>query len=379
MAAKRARGEGTIYRRASDGLWVGAVHFGYDERGRPIRKYVSAKSHAETLRRLEGVRRQRDEGLPPPDTRLTVKELLRSWHEEELRHRVARSTADNYRSVFEQHVIPALGRKKVAMLSLVDVNGLLARKLDEGLSPSTVQRVRNVLSQALDYAVRQGSISRNVAAQSRGPRNPRPEGRTLTPEQARQFLAALRGHRHEPLFVLMLTTGMRRGEALGLRWDDLDLEAGSAAIRRSLKREGGAIVTGLPKTSRSRRAVNLPQPLVRLLASHGLAQCKAKGELGREWQESGFVFTTAHGTPIDPRNLYREFQVVCHEAGLGRWHPHELRHSAASLMLAQGVPLQVVADVLGHASIRMTADVYGHVLPPARKAAADAMTEVLFD
>ena len=378
MAPRRSNGEGSLYQRRTSGLWEGSVIFGFDERGRPIRRTVASRSRAEARRKLNELVRLRDDGLPPPDARLTVAELLSAWHDEELRHHVGRSTSDNYRSVYERHVIPVLGRKVVSKLTLVDVNRLLAQKMDEGLAPSTVNRVRNVLSQALDYAVRQGRLSRNVAALSRGPRQPRREGRTLTPEQAQQLLVALRGHRHQGLFVLMLMTGMRRGEALGLKWPDVDLDGASLVVRRALKREGGTIVTGEPKTSRSRRGVNLPVPVVELLREHRRAQVELRDHLGDEWCETGFVFTTGLGTPVDPRNLYREFQLVCEAAGIGRWHPHELRHSAASLMLAEGVPLQVVADVLGHASIRMTADVYGHVLPPARRAAADAMTRALY-
>jgi integrase len=379
MSSRRSNGEGSLYQRKTSGLWEGSVIFGADEQGRPIRRTVAAKSRVEARRRLNELLRLRDQGLPPPDARLTVEGLLGAWHDEELRHRVVRSTSDNYRSVYVNHITPILGRKVVAKLSLVDVNRLLAQKMDAGLSPSSVNRIRNVLSQALDYAMRQGRVSRNVAALSRGPRQPRREGRTLTPEQARQLLGALHGHRHEALFVLMLMTGVRRGEALGLMWTDVDLKRASVKIRRALRREGGAIVTGEPKTSRSRRAVNLPDQVVELLYRHERSQAELREHLGDEWCESGFVFTTGHGTPVDPRNLYREFRLVCEAAGIGRWHPHELRHSAASLMLAEGVPLQVVADVLGHASIRMTADVYGHVLPPARRAAADAMTRALFD
>lgn len=309
---------------------------------------------------------------------MTVEELVRAWYDEELRTRVVRTTADNYRSIFEHHILPPLGRKTVAGLTLSDVNRLLTSKLDAGLSPSTVQRVRSVLSQALDYGVRQGIVGRNVAALTRGPRNPRREGRTLTPEQAKLLLATLAGHPHEALFVLMLSTCMRRGEALGLRWDDLDTDRGVVHIRRALKREGGVLVTSEPKTSRSRRAVNLPTQLLELLGRHRTRQEAHRADLGGIWTDSGFIFTSELGTPFDPRNLYRTFRTLCEDAGIGRWHPHELRHSAASLMLAQGVPIQVVADVLGHASIRMTADVYGHVLAPDREAAAAAMSDVLW-
>jgi integrase len=176
----------------------------------------------------------------------------------------------------------------------------------------------------------------------------------------------------------MLSTGLRRGEALGLKWDDLDLESGVLLVRRQLTREGGQLRTSDTKTLRSRRAVDLPAPLVSILRRHRADQAADRLELGPAWQETGYVFTTSIGTPFDPRNMYREFQSICISAGLGKWHPHELRHSAASLMLAQGVKLQVVSEVLGHSSIRMTADVYGHVLAPDRRAAANAMGETLW-
>lgn len=378
MSGRRANGEGSLYRRAGGDRWIGVVHFGRDPSGRPIRRSVSARTRADAARRLAVLVRQRDEGLPPPDNRLTVKDLLIRWYDEELRAQVAMSTADNYRSIFTHHIIPVLGHRSVGSLSLSDVNRLMAAKLDEGKSGSTVRRIRAVLVQALDYAVRLGIVARNVAALTKTPRMPRSEGRTLTPGHAKALLASLAGHRYEALYMVMLTTGIRRGEALGLRWEDLDLRQGIMTVRRQLKREGGRLVTSETKTAKSRRAINLPKPVTYALRAHRTRQKRDRLALGSGWCESGFVFTSDIGTPIDPRNLYRDFSRVCRQAKIGSWHPHELRHSAASLMLAQGVPIQVVSDVLGHSSIRLTADVYGHVLSPARHAAAEAMTSVLW-
>lgn len=177
----------------------------------------------------------------------------------------------------------------------------------------------------------------------------------------------------------MLSTGLRRGEALGLQWQDFDEETGILLVRRALTREDGQLITKDTKTPKSRRAVNLPTALSMQLKSHRAEQNAERLKLGRAWTNSGYIFSTSVGTPIDPRNMYREFREICREAGIGDWHPHELRHSAASLMLAQGVKIQVVSEVLGHSSIRMTADVYGHVLAPDRQAAADAMGSLLWD
>jgi integrase len=343
-----------------------------------IRKTVTAKSRAEVTRKLAQLRRQVDAGKVSTVKTPTLSELMTRWFETVLSREVARSTYDNYGTIVKYHVIPALGRRKVTEISVADVDRLLALKLGAGLSASTVHRIRALISQCLDQGVRWGDVPTNVARLSRPPKMVRPEGRTLTREQAQQLLETLKDHRHESLYLLMLSTGMRRGEALGLRWEDLNLENGVVRIKRNLKREGGRIVTADTKTLKSRRAVNIPTPVLDALERNRELQDVEKAELGEAWVESGFIFTTSIGTPIDPRNLYREFSQICERAGLGHWHPHELRHSAASLMLASGVKLQVVSEVLGHASIRMTADVYGHILDPDRQQAAAAMSQVLW-
>jgi integrase len=227
--------------------------------------------------------------------------------------------------------------------------------------------------------MRWGLIFRNVVALSRGPKVVRTEGRTLTPDQARRLIEAARGRRNEALFALMLATGLRRGEALGLKWQDFDRYSGIIRVARQLTREGSVLVTSDTKTFRSRRALNLPEPLVAALLEHERRQGEERVRRRTRWVEGDFIFTSRRGTPLDPRNFYREFRAICDDAGLGHWHPHELRHSAASLMLAQGVKLHVVSQVLGHSSSRMTSDVYGHLLEPDRREAARAMGALLWD
>jgi integrase len=187
-----------------------------------------------------------------------------------------------------------------------------------------------------------------------------------------------RRHRNEALYALMLSTGLRRGEALGLLWSDFDESRGVITVRRQLKREGGHLVTSDTKTVRSRRALNLPTTMMEILKAHRRRQAEEILAQGSGWNDSGFIFTSSIGSPMEPRNLGRDFKKVCVGSGLGDWHPHELRHSAASLMLAEGVKLQVVSEVLGHSSIRTTSDVYGHVMDPDRQVAAEAMEHVLW-
>lgn len=203
-------------------------------------------------------------------------------------------------------------------------------------------------------------------------------GRSLTPVEAKALLGAARGDRLEALYVTMLSLGLRRGEALGLAWEDVDLDKGILRVRQAVKLEGGRLVIGEVKTAGSRRSLNLPGRLVEVLRAHRLRQLEERLAAGERWHHQGLVFTTTVGTPIDPHNRRRSFVSLCKRAGLGHWHPHELRHSAASIMLAQGVPLEVVSDVLGHSSIRITKDVYGHVMEPQKRQAADAMARALW-
>jgi integrase len=378
MAGKRGNGEGTIFQRSSDNRWMGVVQLGYGPTGRPVKKTVSGKTRAAVVKKFKELQRNLDDGLPAPDTSVTVARLIESWNLDVLNHQVSKSAADHYMSVANNHIIPTLGRKKLIELTTSDVDRLISKKIVQGLSVSTVRRVRSVLAQAIDQGMRWGWVNRNVAALARAPKSVRSEGRSLSVAEARRFLEHLQGHRLETLFTLMLMTGLRRGEALGLQWIDLDTKKGILTVRRQLLREGDGLVTRDTKTKGSRRVVNLPSQMLAILRSHRQDQETARKALGTAWIDSGFIFITAVGGPLDPRNLLRDFKKVCVEAGLGDWHLHELRHSAASLMLAQGVKLQVVSEVLGHSSIRMTADVYGHILDPDREGASAAMADVLW-
>jgi integrase len=317
-------------------------------------------------------------GLPVPDDRLTVGELIERFLSDVAPDRVSPSTLDNYRLIAKHHLIPALGRKRLARLTPLEVQTLLRAKIEAGYSPRTVRLIRGLLVQCITQAERWGIVARNVARLTDGPKLARAEGRTLSPLQARELLEAARGDRLEACYVVLVALGLRKGEALGAAWTDIDLDRGLLTVRQALKRVGGAVSLGDVKTSGSRRMINLPDAVVAALRSHRARQAAERLAAGPSWHESGLVFTTPIGTPIDPSNFRRQFDKICNKAGLVGWHPHELRHSAASIMLAAGVPLEVVSRVLGHASIRITADVYGHIMDPQRKQAADAMSTVLW-
>ena len=384
MARTRQNGEGSVYHRASDGMWIGSVTLGWDGDKR-VRKTVSAKSATEVREKLRQLQTKIDAGLPVGDDKLSVNELLDRWFKDVMRHQVASPALSNYETIAKVHIRPKLGRKQVTKLKPAEIDALLSAKLDSGLSVSTVRRIRSVLAQALTQAQRWEMVGRNAASLSRPPRAPRREGRSLSPQQVAKLVGAMSEDRLAGLYLTMLGTGLRRGEALGLKWSDLDLDRAVLTVRNQLRREpghidpedgkrsGATLVLVEPKTASSKRVVPLSNWVVETLKAHQARQAEEHLAIGAAWKDSGFVFTTTIGTPLDPRNASRAFSELAEKAGLGAWHIHELRHSAASTSLAQGVPVEVVSAFLGHSSIRMTVDIYGHIGDAQLRTAADAM------
>ncbi|MGH9121504.1 MAG: tyrosine-type recombinase/integrase [Acidimicrobiales bacterium] len=385
---RRPAGDGAVYRTA-DGRWRAVVDLGWSEAGRR-RKYLSGNTQAEVRERLRKVQRDAESGVVT-DERLTVGAFLTRWLTVNLPGNIASTTLDDYLSTVRLHLEPALGHKRLSQLSVADLDALWATKRKAGYKPNSVRIMRAVLRRALGQAEREGLIPRNVAALSMPPRVIQPEGRSLSIEQALSLLEAASGNRLEAGYLLMLSYGLRRGELLGLSWSDLDRSGPTLAVRRAVRRRKGArgpdgtypggatvrVEVAELKTRRSRRQLYLTQGIVDALDAHAIAQAKEKAKAGELWVESGLIFTSSIGTPIDPDNFAKTFVRLCQEAGLGHWHPHEARHSAASVMLAQGVPLEVVSEVLGHSSIAITKDVYGHLVEGAKRSAAERMAAVL--
>lgn len=373
---RRGPNEGTIYER-KDGRWAAGVHMGYLD-GKRVRKWVIGNTRAEVVAKLAPIIKARDESRPVPDQRQKVGPFLRSWLDEVARPTLRASTYDSYDDILRLHLIPGLGRVAVAKLAPAEVQAFLNVKSASGLSPRRVQYIHAVLRRALGTAERWGLASRNVAKLVEPPRVPRHEIRPLTPEQARLLLEAAVGERLHALYVTALATGLRQGELLGLRWGDLDLDARKTLhVRHSLARVKGKLELLEPKTDRGRRTVVLPEVVITALRAHRTRQLMDRLHAGSRWMDTGHVFTTTVGTPLDAASVTRSFQQLLDRGGLPRCRFHDLRHAAATFLLAQGFTLEDVKNLLGHSSIVLTSNTYGHVLEQRQQQVARGMDAVL--
>lgn len=377
---QRGHGEGTITQRP-DGRWVAAVSLGWttDAAGKPQRhrKYLYGKTRKEAAEKLKVALREQQQGLPVAVERQTVKTFLERWLEDVVKPAKAPKTYASYAELIRLHAIPALGHHPLAKLGPQHVAALLKAKTEAGLSPRRVHHIRAVLRNALNQAVRWRLIVYNPAALVEPPRQVAREVKPFVPSEVRALMTAVEDDRLAALFRLALTLGLRQGEVLGLRWEDVDLDGGTLRVRHALQRIDGVLTLKEPKSEKSKRTLRLPPSLVTALRAHHDRQAFDRATAGPRWVESRLVFATGTGTPLDPRNVIRSWHRLLNAHGLTRRPFHTCRHTAASLLLAEGVPLKVVQEVLGHSLLSTTADIYAHLTPAAFQEAADAMERAL--
>jgi integrase len=370
---KRANREGSIYRERSTGDWRGAVTLADGSRRR-----IRGRTKAEAKAKVDELRGLQAAGLPVGSTdRLDgfARWWLGTLDAKAVSGQKSTNTVDNSRWALETWVVPALGARRLIDLEPEDVENLLAKMATGGMSRSSLIRVRSVLGQALHVAEKRGKVLRNVARLAEMPATKAPAARrSLTVEEASSLLEAIRGDRLEALYLTALMLGLRPGEVTGLRWEDLN--GSRLSIEVSMKNERGRLRLGATKTPRSRRALQVPPPVADALSAHSKRQKVERLTAGPEWVDTGLIFTTPFGTPIDPSNLRHAFAKVTERAGIGRWTLNELRHSAASLLSADGVPLEVIADMLGHTSTRMLEAHYRHPTRPVIDAHVAVMTDL---
>ena len=376
---KRGNGEGAIYQDA-DGRWRSVVDLGWQD-GKRRRKYLSGRTRADVAQKLRAALEARDAGrdLLGESRAPTVEVWLEYWLEQIVVRRVRPSTLDTYRGYVRNRIAPNLGRHRLDRLQPDHIEKFYRRLEEEGLAAATVLQVHRVLSRSLKVAVQRGRVHRNVTTLVDAPSVQRVEVQPLTVEECRALLAAARNRRNAARWSVALALGLRQGEALGLAWDAVDLDAGTLTVRQALQRQrGGGLVIVPPKSRAGRRVVGLPRPLVAALRQHSEAQAREREAAGSLWVESGLVFASVVGKPIDPRSDHREWQQLLQVGGVRLARLHDARHTAATMLLTQNVPARVVMEILGHSQITLTLGTYSHVAPEVAREAGERVGRLLW-
>jgi integrase len=375
MALKRNAREGSIFQR-TDGRWCAQLDLGW-EAGKRKRRYLYGPTAQEVQDQLLKLRADQAQGLPVAVEKQTVARFLRDWLENSVKPSVRPLTHEQYAQHVKLYLAPLLGYHQLTKLAPQHIRAFLKHKLEDGLSPRTVQLSLAILRKALSQAVRDGLVGRNVGKLVDPPRWRRPDVKPWTPDEAGLFLDAIKGEKLEAAYLTALSLGLRRGETLGLRWEHIDLDGGTVTICQALARVGGKLQFIEPKSRQSRRTVPLHDGLVAALKAHRRRQLETRLAAGSRWIDSGLVFTTGKGTPLEPRDFNEDFDRIITKAGLRRVRLHDLRHACASFLLAQGVHPRVVMELLGHSQISLTMNTYSHVLPDAMRDAVGRMAALL--
>jgi len=369
--ARRGFGEGSVYPRG-DGRWVSYLRL---PDGR--KKFFTGRTAEVVKARLAEAQRQAYAGQLVIGRDQTVAQYLERWLAEAVRHSVRPNTYVNY-ELCVRRLLPHLGRVRLRALAPEHIQHALGKLLDRGLSARTVRQVHMVLRSSLKQAILWRVMASNPSDAVKAPRTERKEMRTLNEDEVKRFLAVTVGTRHHSLWIFLVTTGVRLGEALALRWSDIDFVEGRATIRRSLQRQRGVARAFVePKSSRGRRTVPFPPETLAVLEAHRNDLDRERHWVGDQWQDNDLVFPSPVGRPRDMAYLSFTFHRGLKRAGLPRLRVHDLRHTAATHLLNKGVHPKVVQDLLGHSTIAITLDTYSHVMPGLAKEASSLMSSLV--
>lgn len=371
--ARRGRGEGTIRQRASDGRWEASVTLGGQ------RKSYYGKTRREVTEKLRTAQRDYEQNQFIGDGRQTVEQYLAGWLES-VRPSLRRSTYAHYEARVRLYIVPVVGKVRLAQLTAQHVQRVVAAAHDKGVGTKTVAEAYSVLHRALRAAERLGLVPRAVSERVARPRVKRAQIRPLTRMESQAFLEAARDNLFEPLFRMALSTGMRRGELLGLRWADVDLQAGRVSVVSSLEWRSGVATYLPPKTESSRRQIALSDEMVATLLEQRRWRHAQRLRVGPAWQGEQYdaVFSDELGEPFRLHRLRHAFKQTLRLAGIpSTVRFHDLRHTCATLLLQQRVHPKVVSELLGHSNISMTLNIYSHVLPDMQDEAARAIATAL--
>lgn len=369
---RRGRGEGAIY-RTKGGWWKACANRGLTADGKRRRLYFSGKTKREVQDRLSAFHAQSVTGTFVEPSRTTISTFLNRWLEDSVQLSVRPTTLRSYRGIVKNHIVPRIGHVVLNQLTSQHIQWLYAELNRSGVAPRLRELIHSVLRRALEQAVRFHQLLKNPCDSVDKPRVPKTTMKTFSREQVLAFLSAARGSRLLALYQVAVTVGLRQGELLALQWSDIDLEARCIYVRHTLLEYGGKLELGEPKTERSRRRVDLPAFVAAGLREH-------RKRMMAEGHPGPWVFCDTSGGPLRKSNLTRrDFHPLVEAAGLPRIRFHDLRHTAATLMLLAGIHPKVVQETLGHASISITLDLYSHVLPSMQLDAAQRIDDLLSD
>ncbi|MGI5250069.1 tyrosine-type recombinase/integrase [Actinacidiphila glaucinigra] len=377
MPGQRKRnpnGAGTITKR-KDGRYQAAVYVLQPD-GTRARKFAYGKTWAECDVKRRELLAKVESGIPVPTRSARLGEWLPYWLENVIKPRRKRTTFAKYEVHVRLYLVPLLGSKKLDALSVADVRRFLVR-VEQQTTAATAKESHKVLRSALSAACREELISRNVASIVEPPQV---EQRDLSPwslDETLDFLAAARTDPLYAAFVIAIALGFRRGEIIGLRWQDVDLEQRVIRVRKQRQRVHGEVYDDDPKGRRRKQSLPLPAMCVAPLRWQRMRQAAMRERAGEQWTESDYVFTTRTGRPVEPRNLYRSFTRVAGNAGLRVIRLHDARHGCATLLTAAGVAPRVVMEILGHSQIAVTMNVYTHVVQDTQREAVSHMDRLL--
>ncbi len=382
-----------------DGHWHGRVTVGRKEDGSEDRRHVMSKSKARVVAKVRALERLRDEARVPKAGRAwTLEKWLLHWLEEIARPKIRDSSYQAYRTAITKHLLPVIGSLRLDRLEPEHIESTYRRMIEAGAKPATVHQVHRTLRTALGEAERRAHLGRNPAQLVRPPRIQPEPVEPFSVEELRRLLAAAQDRRNAARWAIALALGLRQGEALALRWDDIDLEANSLRVRATRLRpvyehgcDGDCGKTaghcprrrqtngtvGATKSAAGNRVVGLPDQLAALLKENRRQQLEERIRAGSLWEEGGWVFTTRIGRPIAPNSDYHEWRALLERAGVRHARLHDARHTAATVLLVLSVPERTVMSIMGWSSTSMAAR-YQHVTDPIRREVASRVGGLLF-
>jgi integrase len=385
MAKRRGDGEGSIYFDKKRNLWVAELMIGWkeviDRKTGKLRQKKNilklyGKERNEVRDKLAEVVSSRAQGTFVEPQKVTVAEWLDTWLNDYKKMSLRLITWEGYATIIKVHIKPEIGSLPLKSLRPEHLQRLYNAKFESGLSPRMVRYIHTVIHGALKQAVKNGLVPRNVSEATSLPKQKKKEARVLSVEEQEKLVKAFEGERLGIAFYTLLGTGLRRGELLGLRWQDVNLKDGVIHVRQTLVPVSGGFIFQEPKTKQSKRDVPLPTKLQKALKVHQKQQEWEKRIAGDAYQDHGLVFCREDGQPIKPRDFNAAFEVVTEKAGVNI-NLHGLRHTFATRCLEQGIDAKTVSELLGHSTITITLDTYTHVMPERKRDAAAKLNEVL--